>query len=78
LKKLLHVFYDFTYKCFAKMRFFKKNTEEFFGLHPVISDSVRVEPGDLHPVIPDSVHLEPGELHPVIPDTWDMYGTTIE
>lgn len=45
------------------MRFFKKNTEEFFGLHPVISDSV---------------HLEPGELHPVIPDTWDMYGTTIE
>ena len=45
------------------MRFFKKNTEEFFGLHPVISDSVRVEPG---------------ELHPVIPDTGDMYGTTNE
>lgn len=45
------------------MRFFKKNTEEFFGLHPVIPDSVRVEPGD---------------LHPVISDTWDMYGTTIE
>jgi len=45
------------------MRFFKKNTEEFFGLHPVISDSVRVEPGG---------------LHPIIPDTWDMFGITIE
>jgi len=60
------------------MRFFKKNTEEFLGLHPVIPDSVHLEPGEFHPVISDSVRVEPEGLHPVIPETWDMYGTTIE
>ena len=54
---------------FCKNAFFQEKCRGVFSLHPVIPDSVRVEPGGLHPVIPDSVRAETGGLHPVIPDS---------